>query len=257
MSYELSVLWKDFDFNQLYEGQMTIDNELNASGPSPGPSTPGGMDLSDAWIVTIIKSNLTGAERHTRYTRRIVACVWLILSTGGIHRTIRGITTKDYDRAYELTKYWRKLQGPGNLMASENASTARDIDAEASSMQTDDNIRGIEADEQRALGIVDDRVCGSDFQGNNDYESEAPSFGISQYEAARKILHEVICACCVYLRRHFIWDLNQNEKQLQVIQRSGRTQHAASPYDRNHTTNSRVEPEADIILAIVLAKTFC
>lgn len=60
-------------------------------------------------------------------------------------------------------------------MASENTSTARDIDAEASSMQTDDNIRGIETDEQRALGNVDDRVCGSDFQGNNGYQSEAPS----------------------------------------------------------------------------------
>lgn len=81
---------------------------------------------------------------------------------------MRGIATKDYNRAYELIKYWRKLQR-SKLMASENTSTARDIDAEASSMQTDDNIRGIETDEQRALCNVDDRVCGSDSQGNNDY----------------------------------------------------------------------------------------
>ena len=93
---------------------------------------------------------------------------------------MRGITTKDYNRAYELIKYWRKLQGSGKLMASENASTARDIDAEASSMQTDDNIRGIETDEQRALGNVDDRVCGSDFQGNNDYQSINPKRSVPQ-----------------------------------------------------------------------------
>lgn len=88
---------------------------------------------------------------------------------------MRGIATKDYNRAYGLIKYWRKLQGSGKLMASENTSTARDIDAEPSSMQTDDNIRGIETDEQRALFNVDDRVCGSDFQGNNDHQSETPS----------------------------------------------------------------------------------
>lgn len=82
---------------------------------------------------------------------------------------MRGITTKDDNRVYELIKYWRKLQGSGKLMASENTSTARDIDAEASSMQTDDNNRGIETDEQRALDNVDERVCGSDFQGKNDY----------------------------------------------------------------------------------------
>lgn len=56
--------------------------------------------------------------------------------------------------------------------------------------------------------------------------------------------------------RHFVWDLNQNETQLQVIQRSGIAQYAASPYDRNHACNSRIEPEADILLTIVLAKTF-
>ena len=94
---------------------------------------------------------------------------------------MHGITTKDYNRAYELIKYWRKLQGSGKLMASENASAARDIDAEASSMQTDDNIRGIETDEQRALGNVHDRVDGSDFQGDNDYQSQwlGISIGVS------------------------------------------------------------------------------
>ena len=60
------------------------------------------------------------------------------------------------NRAYGLMKFWRKLQGSGKLRETDNASTARDIEAEVPPMLTEDDIRGIRTDEQRALGVIDD-----------------------------------------------------------------------------------------------------
>ena len=94
--------------------------------------------------------------------------------TGGPYHSLLGLATEDFNRAYELMKYWRKLQGSGKLRETDNASTARDIEAEASPMLTDDDLRGIRTEEQRALGVIDDRIYGLDLQGYDNDSDDAP-----------------------------------------------------------------------------------
>lgn len=108
----------------------------------------------------------------------------------GSYIALGGIALENYNREYNLMKYFRKTQTEtGKKKKSDHASTVQPVPALPPLMLTEKHLRGMHTDQERQLANVDPRVYGPAFLGEEDEEEieEDPKHVQIDTETAPKV----------------------------------------------------------------------